>query len=177
MSQTVKVLNIKNRIRAPHRGGYGKSIFERENRNPRRRNAEDCVFRAIAGATLRPWEEVFAGLCQIGLSKHAMPDYPIVFREYIKQIGGEYVYKAPTVNRRIQKDPGMTVNRFAMDHPKGNYVVRVWWHVTCVRNGTIYDTWDCGKEAVMEAWEVKPGARLMEDYQKEVPWLFAKEEG
>ncbi len=154
-----------------------KKRFAFLNVNPVGLNRQDCVFRAIAGATRRPWVEVFAGLCHLGLTMHAMPDYPIVFRKYIKEIGGEYVYKAPVVNGRMKKDGSMTVRQFAAAHPKGNFVVRVWWHVTCVRDGTIYDTWDCGNEPVMEAWKVTDGAKLLGDYREEVSWLFEKKEG
>ena len=164
MYKPVKVIQLKKPAKAC-------KTYEYENRNPKKRQGDDCVFRAIAGATSRPWEEVFASLCQLGLTTHAMPNYPIVFRKYIKAIGGEYVYKAPVVNGQFKKDGNMTVRRFAKEHPKGNFIVRVWWHVTCVRNGTIYDTWDCGQEAVTEAWQVTPGAKLFEDYKKEVAWL------
>ena len=58
-----------------------------QNVNPQGKDCNDCVFRAIAGGTGISWKDTFAGLCQTGLSLHAMPDYPIVFRKYLKEIG------------------------------------------------------------------------------------------
>lgn len=65
-----------------------------QNVNPQGKDCDDCVFRAIAGGTGISWKDTFAGLCQTGLSLHAMPDYPIIFRKYLKEIRVRYVYKS-----------------------------------------------------------------------------------
>ncbi len=146
--------------------------------------AEDCVFRAIAGATECPWEEVYAGLCEIGLTLHSMPNFPIVFRAYLDHVGAKFVYQREVNWRRLYNDPsykkqwesaGISVLDFAKSHPTGNYVVRIEWHVTCLRNGVIYDYVPCGQGIVMEAWEVTPGKSYFKsDAEKDASWVFEK---
>lgn len=155
-----------------------------ENKNPKERMAEDCVFRAIAGATERSWEEVYAGLCEIGLTLHSMPNFPIVFRAYLQAIGATSVYKREVNWRRLYNDAaykrqweaaGISVLDFAKSHPSGNYVVRVEWHVTCVRNGIIYDYVPCQQGIVIEAWEVTAGMSYFKNEdEKAASWVFEK---
>ena len=72
-----------------------KTNWKMQNVNPQGKDCNDCVFRAIAGGTGISWKDTFAGLCQTGLSLHAMPDYPIVFRKYLKEIGARYGISPP----------------------------------------------------------------------------------
>ena len=153
-----------------------------ENKNPKGRMAEDCVFRAIAGATECTWEEVYAGLCEIGLELHSMPNFPLVFRTYLNHIGAQSVYKRDVDWRRMYNDPaykkqweaeGISVSEFAREHRSGNYVVRIEWHVTCIRNGIIYDYVPCEQGIVMEAWKVVPGTTYFKnEAEKKASWVF-----
>lgn len=83
-----------------------------QNVNPQGKDCDDCVFRAIAGGTGISWKDTFAGLCQTGLSLHAMPDYPIVFRKYLKEIGAHYVYKSAQAHAHTE-DEASTANMTA----------------------------------------------------------------
>ncbi len=126
-----------------------KTNWKMQNVNPQGKDCDDCVFRAIAGGTGISWKDTFAGLCQTGLSLHAMPDYPIVFRKYLKEIGARYVYKSAQAHAHTEDEAStadMTAEEFIRQHPKGNYVLRLWWHVTCTRDGFLYDTWDASSE-------------------------------
>ena len=133
-----------------------------QNVNPQGKDCNDCVFRAIAGGTGISWKDTFAGLCQTGLSLHAMPDYPIVFRKYLKEIGARYVYKSAQAHAHTEDEAStadMTSGEFIRQHPKGNYVLRLWWHVTCARDGFLYDTWDASSEKLLEAWRSRRTSR------------------
>ena len=146
-----------------------------QNVNPQGKDCNDCIFRAIAGGTGISWKDTFAGLCAIGLSLHAMPDYPIVFRKYLKEIGARYVYKSAQAHAHSEDEASMadlTAGEFIRQHPKGNYVLRVWWHVTCARDGLIYDTWDCSSEKLLEAWVIPPDVASVP--RPSAPWLYEK---
>lgn len=75
-----------------------------QNVNPQGKDCNDCVFRAIAGGTGISWKDTFAGLCQTGLSLHAMPDYPIIFRKYLKEIRVRYVYKSAQAHAHTEDE-------------------------------------------------------------------------
>lgn len=150
-----------------------KTNWKMQNVNPQGKDCDDCVFRAIAGGTGISWKDTFAGLCAIGLSLHAMPDYPIVFRKYLKEIGARYVYKSAQAHAHSEDEASMadmTAGEFIRQHPKGNYVLRLWWHVTCARDGLIYDTWDCSSEKLLEAWEIPPDVASAP--RPLAPWLY-----
>lgn len=152
-----------------------KTNWKMQNVNPQGKDCNDCIFRAIAGGTGISWKDTFAGLCAIGLSLHAMPDYPIVFRKYLKEIGARYVYKSAQAHAHSEDEASMadlTAGEFIRQHPKGNYVLRVWWHVTCARDGLIYDTWDCSSEKLLEAWVIPPDVASVP--RPSAPWLYEK---
>ena len=48
----------------------------------------------------------------------------------------------------------MTVGEFIETHQKGTYLITMQGHITCVRNGVLYDTWDCRDKVIWCAWEV-----------------------
>ena len=148
-----------------------------QNVNPQGKDCDDCVFRAIAGGTRISWKDTFAGLCQTGLSMHAMPDYPIVFRKYLKEIGARYVYKPAQAHAHTGDEAStadMAAGEFIQQHPKGNYVLRLWWHVTCARDGFLYDTWDASSEKLLEAWEIPPD--IASAPRPSAPWLYERSE-
>ena len=49
---------------------------------------------------------------------------------------------------------GLSVHEFCQEYDEGVYLVRMDGHLTCVINGEIWDTWDCGNEIVTNAWNV-----------------------
>lgn len=49
---------------------------------------------------------------------------------------------------------GMTVDEFCLEYPYGIYLVRMKSHITCVIDGVINDTWNCGSEFATNAWYV-----------------------
>lgn len=117
------------------------------------------------------------GLCQTGLSLHAMPDYPIIFRKYLKEIRVRYVYKFAQAHAHTEDEAStadMTAGEFIQQHPKGNYVLCLWWHVTCARDGFLYDTWDASREKLLEAWEIPPD--IASAPRPSVPWLYERSE-
>lgn len=56
--------------------------------------------------------------------------------------------------KRVYKVKGMKISDFLYTHPKGTYIIRISQHLTCARNGIIYDIWDCTDETIDIVWEV-----------------------
>ena len=48
----------------------------------------------------------------------------------------------------------MTEGDFLETHPTGTYLVTMQGHITCVKEGILYDTWDCRNKLIWCAWEV-----------------------
>ena len=48
----------------------------------------------------------------------------------------------------------MTVDEFCYEYPYGTYLIRMKGHITCVIDGVINDTWNCGSEFATNAWYV-----------------------
>lgn len=49
---------------------------------------------------------------------------------------------------------GVTVNTFSKENPKGIFLVMCSTHLTLVKDGDIYDTWDCGSSNFVTAYEI-----------------------
>ena len=49
----------------------------------------------------------------------------------------------------------MTVGEFVETHPTGTYLITMRNHITCAKNGVLYDTWNPSDRLIWCAWEVK----------------------
>lgn len=116
-------------------------------KDPKDKNG-DCVVRAICHATNRTWLEVFDDLFQVARKLQMMPNERKCFAEYLKGIGFKRVWLKPEKGQKR-----MTVGEFCGIFNKGVYLVDIAHHLTTVKNGKIYDTWNCGNKAVCAYWE------------------------
>ena len=48
---------------------------------------------------------------------------------------------------------GLTVREFAKRNPIGTYVIRVPNHLTAIKDGKLYDIWDCSYEICDTVWK------------------------
>ncbi len=92
----------------------------------------DCVIRAFACALNRRWTEVYKDLCEIGLKKFDIPLGERVIKEYVKKNGMEQVSL-----------PVYTKLRDFVKKSKGTCICNLRGHMVCVKEGQIWDTWDC----------------------------------
>lgn len=116
------------------------------NANPAGKMVGDCTIRAIAKATGKPWDEVYAGTALEGYIAGDMPSANHVWGAYLKRCG---------FKRQIMPDDCpdyYTVADFAADNPNGTYVLAISGHVVCVIDGDWYDTWDSGAEVPIYYW-------------------------
>ena len=113
------------------------------------KNVGDCVCRAICNATGKDYMEVYKALNAIAKEesdkKHPGKRssarngvYKDTSRKYLESIG--WVWH-PTMTF----GSGCKVHLKAGELPKGNLIVQVSKHKTCVKDGVLYDTYDCSR--------------------------------
>lgn len=112
-------------------------MYKNYNCNSAGKYVGDCTVRALSMALDKPWETVYTSLCAKGYDMCDMPDSNAVWGAFLQDCG---------YNRHIIPDyysPCYTISDFAAEHQNGTYIVGTGTHVVCVRDGDIYDTWDC----------------------------------
>ena len=109
----------------------------------------DCVTRAIAIVTGKPYQEVYDALNQlsenerIGKKKKKVSNsrtgvFRVTYQKYLETLGYKWI---PT----MQIGSGCKVHLMANELPKGRLVTRLSRHVTAVIDGVIHDTYDCSR--------------------------------
>lgn len=105
----------------------------------------DCVTRAIAIATGKPYREVYDGINTLSGKATARTGVPKkIFHAYMAQIGWKWV---PT----MQFGKGCTTHLNKAELPQGRLVVQVSKHMVAMIDGVVHDTYDCtrgGKRCV-----------------------------
>lgn len=125
-----------------------KHCYKFYNANPKKKlTVGDCVIRAITKASGEEYIKVYDSLCEIGRGLCCPPNWKDAFEEYLKNNG--------FVKMKQPKKPNgkkYTVTELAKEIKKGRIVVSIARHLTCIVDGTIYDTWDCSQKCVGNYW-------------------------
>ena len=116
------------------------------NPNPVGRKVGDCAVRAIAKALDMGWEAAYIALTINGLAMGDVMNGNSVIGATLRQHGFRK-YNIPNTCPDCY-----TIEQFAEDHPSGTYVVGTGSHVVCIKDGSYFDAWDSGKEAVAYVW-------------------------
>ena len=120
--------------------------YQHYNANPRQRRVNDCTVRAISLATGRTWDQTFEELSKVAQAQAIMPDDVTYIDEYLE--------------RRFQKVCGckdrirITVGEVVNTHPQGTYLITMNGHITCMIDGTVYDTFDPRDRYVWDAYRI-----------------------
>jgi len=128
---------------------YRKSneYFRFHNENPKGKlRAQDCVIRALGYAN-NGWNNVYKELCNIGYEIKDTFNSDDVFNEYLKR-NNWIKMKQP----RKSNNNKYTLKEFAQNNNKGIIIITVANHMTCIDDGIIIDTWDCGYKCVSNYW-------------------------
>lgn len=110
----------------------------------------DCVTRAISIATGKDYLEVYKALNQLaksertgkrkrGVSSARNGVYKDTYTKYLTSIGWKWV---PT----MKIGQGCTVHLKADELPSGTIIVSLSKHLACVKDGVLYDTYDCTRD-------------------------------
>jgi hypothetical protein len=111
--------------------------------NPSGSPTGDCVIRAIATITKRPWRDVHWDLAILSNQRYKMMDDNVIWHEYLKNLG----FKIYAI-----QDPYMRIKDFCNSHPYGEYILGTGRHVVAVIDGNYYDAWDSGNEFPVFYW-------------------------
>jgi len=137
--------------------------------------AGDCVVRAIAIATEKPYQQIYdlvnsaavherTGKRKRGISNARTGVYKVSIKRIMKQLGWVWT---PT----MQIGSGCTVHLRAHELPPGRLVVSVSKHLTAVIDGVIHDTHDCsrrGTRCVYGYWQ-QPDVRRVRSLSPNIP--------
>lgn len=115
-------------------------MYKEYNPNPKRRQTDDCVVRALTLITNEDWDAVYSKLAAIGYELKTMPTTNYTWETYLRRKG--------FIKRLLpDKCPDCyTVSDFCAEHPQGQYLLATGFHVIAVISGDYYDTWDSGDE-------------------------------
>lgn len=113
------------------------------NANAKGNFVNDCVIRAVSLAEGKTWDETYEELSSIAQEKGIILD--------------DVNFVEPLLDDRYEREcfNEMLVGDFMINHPYGTYLITMKGHITCVINGTLYDTFDCRSRVMYCAWEVK----------------------
>lgn len=116
------------------------------NTNPDGKIVDDCVIRAVGIALNMTWDETFNALADMGFHMKNLPNADVVWGAFLRSMG---FVKNHVPN--ICPDC-YTVRDFAIDHPKGIYVIGTGTHAVCVIDGDYLDVFDSGDLPVSFFW-------------------------
>ena len=119
------------------------------NENPTGRNVGDCAVRAVAVALGTDWETSFLKIAKAAFQMGDMPSSNSVWGAVLRQEG---FYRSAIPNTCPDC---YTAEDFAVEHPRGVFVLGFGNHVATVRDGYIYDSWDSSKEIPQYYWHRK----------------------
>lgn len=113
------------------------------NANSKGKFVNDCVIRAISVAEGKTWDETYDELSDIAQEEGNLLDDVNFVEDYL--------------DRRYKRTChySKTVGEFIDEFPKGIYLLTMDGHITVVRNGVLYDTFDCRNRYIRCSWEVR----------------------
>lgn len=113
------------------------------NANAKGNFVNDCVIRAMSVAEDMSWDETYEKLSDIAQEQGILLDDINFVEQYLDERYPRKCHYAKTVEEFIE------------EYPKGTYLVTMPGHITVVKDGTLYDTFDCRPKKMWCAWKVK----------------------
>ena len=117
--------------------------------SPTGRNVGDCSVRAVAKALNVDWETAFAMIAVDAFEMGDVISSNAVWGSVLRQHG----FKRSGLPNTCPDC--YTAAEFAIDHPKGTYVLGFGNHVATVVNGKLYDSWDSSNEIPQYYWSLE----------------------
>lgn len=121
-------------------------MFVYFNNNPWKRSVNDCVIRAISLAENKSWDKVYDELSYLAKDEAILLDDVTFVDNYLDKRYKRVYYKCN--GERI------SIEEFAKTHKYGKYLITMQNHITCLINGTIFDTWNCSNKKIWNVWRV-----------------------
>lgn len=117
-------------------------MYKYMNMNPEGNNIEDCSVRAISVAEGISWDEAYDELSDSARDMGLMMNSVDAIEEYLDD--------------RYERVPFYTetVGEFINTHPYGTFLITMPGHITVLKNGINYDTFDSSNRKMWCAWRV-----------------------
>lgn len=128
-------------------------MFKYLNLHPQKKDVKDCVKRALAFVSGLPYEQVARELN--ALKKETGCRYFNDDKNWKRYADSKGWTKMSFP--AVAGEPWMNGERFCKSFSKGTYLLRMAGHLTAVKDGVLYDTWDCSAKCVYNAWKVLDG--------------------
>lgn len=112
------------------------------NANARGNFVNDCTIRAISLAEGKSWDESYEELSDIAQRNGIILD-DVNFIEPLL----DSRYRRVCYRRKYVGD-------FVEENSEGTYLITMKGHITCCKNGVLYDTFDCRDRVMWCAWRV-----------------------
>ena len=112
------------------------------NANARGNFVNDCTIRAISLAEGKTWDETYDELSEIAQRNGIILDDVNFIEPLLDSRYDRMCYK------------GKYVGDFVEEHPKGTYLITMPGHITVLKNGINYDTFNSNERNIWNAWEV-----------------------
>ena len=123
-------------------------FFKFLNVNPKGKAAGDCVARAISQALGKSWEDTIREMTEFGIKKGYTFNEDKTVKAYLES-QGYTTYSEP----RNAQNKKISLKEFLKWFPHITAVVKVGsHHITYVKDGKCYDSWDCTKNTVHRYW-------------------------
>lgn len=115
--------------------------FHFHNANPKGKNANDCVARAICVALGQSWEDTIREMTELGIKRGYAFNEDKLIDIYLKEKGWTKMSE-PRDHENKKIKVGQFVCRRGND--KGVIIAKAGsHHVTLIVNGVVWDTWNC----------------------------------
>lgn len=123
-------------------------VYKFSNVNPKGKNASDCVVRAICAALDQDYADTTREMVEFALKIGYAHNEDKCIKKYLESKGWT-TFKEP----RTAANKKMSLREFLHRNPNLTAVVKVGsHHVSFVKNGICYDTWDCTKNTIHTYW-------------------------
>ena len=118
-------------------------MYKYYNANSQGNFVNDCVIRAVSVAENTTWEETYDDLSEIAKKNGILLD--------------DVNFIDPLLDYRYNRIPlfrNISIGEFVCSHKYGVYLITVPGHITVVKNGVLYDTFDCRDKIIKDVWKV-----------------------
>lgn len=122
--------------------------FVKLNLNPKNKQACDCVIRAISKAYSLDYWKVVTDLFNV------YKKYGYIINE--RKCYEKYLKNKKATKLKMPSGKKYTILEFVENFANKNstYIIKLYDHLTCVKNGVLFDTWDCGNRKIFTVWEI-----------------------
>lgn len=122
-------------------------MWIKANPNPKRKEAPDCVIRAVCIALGVSWYKVHRDLCILSAVECSVPNDDHVWGKYLYELGFTPFILPESCPKCI------TVSKFCEVFSHGTYIIGTGNHAVTVIDGNYYDSWNSGEQIPSFFWK------------------------